>query len=437
MKNWAGNIEWNPAVIAYPKSVEEIQHIVMKAVNNKQKIRLIGSGHSFTALCETKDILISLDKYQGVTSIDKSKYQATVKAGTKLNILTSALFQEGLAMENLGDIDVQSLAGAISTGTHGTGKDFGTLSTQVIALRFINGKGEIISCSETENRELFKAAQVSMGIIGIITEITLQCIPAYILKILSKPDSYTAVMADLDHKLNDNRNFEFFWLPYTDTVISKTTNIVEDVAIKKTNIISKLSEYVLENYAFMGMCEFAKRFPSKTEAVSMLSAKLISEEVKINHSHKIYATTRLVKFREMEYNIPAEAFQDVMKELTKTLNSKKYDVHFPIECRWVRADDIMMSPAHGRDSAYIACHVYKDKDCGPYFKAMESILRAYGGRPHWGKMHTLTPQDIADIYPQFSAFMRHREQQDPEQVFITSYLSELFGITHHAHAVTT
>ncbi len=432
MKNWAGNIQWNPEVISYPSTEQEIQKIVQDAAHHKQKIRLIGSGHSFTALFQTKDVLMSLDKYQGVVSLDTSKYQATVKAGTKLNILSDTLHKAGMGMENLGDIDVQSIAGAISTGTHGTGKDFGTLSTQVIGLRFVNGKGEIVSCSPTENRELFKAAQVSMGVMGIITEITIQCVPKYILEVLSKPDSYREVMASLTERIENNRNYEFFWLPYTDTVISKTTNITQSEPLPTANLLSKFSEYVVENYAFLGLCEFAKRFPSRTESVAKLSAKLISEERKVDYSHCVYATARLIKFREMEYNIPAEAFQDAMKEVTKIANSKKYNVHFPIECRWVKGDDIMMSPAYGRDSAYIACHVYSNKDCGPYFNALETVLRSYGGRPHWGKMHKLTPDIIADIYPQFSSFMKHREEQDPDQVFISPYLAKLLGVSNYA-----
>ena len=172
MKNWAENVEWNPSEIAYPTSEKEIQQLVLKAINSNKKIRVIGSGHSFTSLCSTDHILISLDKYQGTISINKEKNQATVKGGTKLSLLGELLFKEGLAMENMGDINVQSLAGAISTGTHGTGIDLKSISNQVIALKFINGKGEVIECSTTKNIELFKAAQVSLGCLGIITEIT-------------------------------------------------------------------------------------------------------------------------------------------------------------------------------------------------------------------------------------------------------------------------
>ena len=435
MKNWAGNITWNPSEVAYPTTEEEIQQIVLRAANSNKNIRVIGTGHSFTALCQTDNILMSLDKYQGLISIDKEQLQATVKGGTKLNLLGDLLFDEGLAMENLGDIDVQSIAGTISTGTHGTGTAFGTISTQITALRFVNGKGEIINCSETENRELFKAAQVSIGALGIITEVTIQCVPIYKLAVKTTAGLMSEVIENLQGHLDNNRNFEFFWLPYTDKLAMKSSNIVKNLPCDEINFLNYWTEYVLENHALKLLCDFAKRFPSKTQAVSKFTAKLISDVTKVNYSHKIYATQRLVKFREMEYNIPAEAYHDVWKEVVKIANSGKYNVHFPIENRWVKQDDILMSPAYGRDSAYIACHVYSNKDCVPYFKALEEVFRAHEGRPHWGKMHTLKQDDIAESYPMFSTFLKHRAEQDPNNVFVTPYVQSLLGLSNAVESV--
>jgi len=428
MKNWAGNIVFNPSEIAYPTTEAEIQQLVLKAANSRKKVRIIGTGHSFTALVKTTDILVSLDKYQGIISVNKDRVQATVKAGTKLNLLGDLLFKEGMAMENLGDIDVQSIAGTISTGTHGTGEEFGTISTQVIALRFVNGKGEIVDCSETKNRALFKAAQVSLGVLGIITEVTLQCVPTYKLALYNKKETLTAVFANLKERNETNRNFEFYWMPYTDTTWTKTSNIVASAEPDKINFFNYWSEYVLENYAFKLLCEFAKMFPSKNEAVSKITADTIADVKKVYYSHKIYATQRMVKFREMEYNIPRAAYEDVFKEVVKTVNSKKFKIHFPIESRFVKGDDILMSPAYGRDAAYIACHVYAKKDCRPYFAALEEIFMTYGGRPHWGKMNQLTPERIADLYPEFTSFLKHRKEQDPDKVFVSPYLQQLLGL---------
>lgn len=428
MKNWAGNVKWNPSEICYPKTENEIQNIVIKAVNDRKKIRLIGTGHSFSKLCKTDQITISLDNYQGLISTDKELCQATVKAGTKLNELGDLLFQEGMAMENLGDIDVQSIAGTISTGTHGTGTAFGTISTQVTALKFINGKGEIVKCSTSENSELFFAAQVSLGVLGIITEVTLQCIPNYKLVLYTQKESLESVLKNLDDRNSKNRNFEFYWFPYTTTTFTKTSNIVSETDVDKVNIFNYWSEYFIENYSFKLLCEIARMFPSQNQRISKICASTISSVKKVAHSHKIYATQRLVKFTEMEYNIPADAYTDVWTEVQKLVNSGKYNIHFPIENRWVKGDNIMMSPAYGRDSAYIACHVYQNKENSEYFEALEEIFKAYDGRPHWGKINTLQTKDIIDRYPQFSTFMKHRQDQDPDGIFVSPYIQQLLGI---------
>lgn len=427
MKNWSGYLDWTPSNIFSPESEEEIQSIVKKAISESKKVRIIGAGHSFTPLAWTTDYLINLDKYEGLISVNKEKSQVVTKAGTKLYKLSELLFEQGMAMENMGDIDRQSIAGTISTGTHGTGKNFKSISNQVIALRFINGSGEIIECSETHNKDLFKSAQVSLGTLGVITEITMQCVPAYKLKLENRNEQLSKVIHELDDRNQTNRNFEFYWFPYTDTSWTKSSNIT-DLQPDKVNIANAFSEHVLENYAFKLMCEIAHKMPSKTEWVSKTSASTVSSFDKVYHSHKIYATKRMVKFNEMEYNIPAEAFNDVWRDITKTINSKKYNIHFPIEVRFVKGDDIHMSPAYQRESAYIACHAYGKKDPKPYFKALEEIFSAYDGRPHWGKMNTLTPERIEKLYPKFQKFLNHRQDQDPDKIFISPYFENLFGL---------
>ncbi|WP_299105708.1 D-arabinono-1,4-lactone oxidase [uncultured Tenacibaculum sp.] len=428
MKNWAENVLWTPSKIATPSTEEEIQQLVLKAINDQKKIRVIGSGHSFTALCSTNEVLVSLDNYQGKIHIDKEKNIATVKAGTKLSLLGELLFEEGLAMENLGDINVQSIAGAISTGTHGTGVQLKSISNQVIGLKFINGKGEIITCSATQNTELYKAAQVSLGCLGIITEVTLQCVPTYKLKLQNKKENLDDVLATLDERNSQNRNFEFYWIPYTNTAWTKTSNIVEDSEPDKVNFFNYWTEFVLENYVFKVFCEYARLFPSQNKTVANITAASITNVKKVYHSHKVYATQRLVKFHEMEYNIPAEAYKDVFKDVKKIVNSRKFNIHFPIENRWVKGDDVFMSPAYGRDSAYIACHVYNKKECVSYFKALEEVFRAYDGRPHWGKMNTISPQDVQTMYPKFDAFLKLRKEHDPENIFVNTYLKTLFDL---------
>ncbi|MEO1436566.1 MAG: D-arabinono-1,4-lactone oxidase [Bacteroidota bacterium] len=428
MKNWAGNIQWNPSEIAKPDSEEAIQQLVLRAANERKKIRMIGTGHSFTPVCQTTHVTLSLDNYQGLIHVEKETCQATVKAGTKLKLLGELLFQEGLAMENLGDIDVQSIAGTISTGTHGTGTTFGTISTQVVAIRFVNGKGEIVDCSHDQRPELFKAMQVSLGSLGVITQITLQCVSAYKLMMEMVGDTVENVMFNLSERLEQNRNFEFFWLPHTNVAITKTTNVVENSSVDKVNFFNYWSEYVMENLAFKITCELSHWFPNRSPGISAFIGKMVSNVKKVQYSHRIYATQRLVRFKEMEYNVPAEAYADVWKELTRVMKQQNFPVIFPIENRWVKGDEILLSPAYGRDSAYLACHVFHKKDHQVYFETLEAIFRAYGGRPHWGKMNTMTAKDVATSYPGLPAFLKLREEQDPDDLFVSPYIAKLLGI---------
>lgn len=424
MKNWSENQQWNPKEFLQPSTQEEIVNIIQKASENKQKVRVYGSKHSFTPINNSNDISLNLDNYQGLLSVDKTTNQATVKAGTKLYNLTSLLAEHNLALENMGDIDKQSIAGAISTGTHGTGITFGNISTQITAIKFVNGLGEVIYCSETENTALFKCMQISLGVFGIITEITLQCVPNYKLKLEKKVEDLDAVLASLNQLNDTNRNFEFYWFPYTNKTQTKYSNITNDKA-NKDNFINYFNDVVIENYAFKLVCDYAKKFPKKNVGVSKLSAKTLSKSVKVKENKDVYATPRLVKFNEMEYNIPTEAYQDVFKDVTKLVNSKKFNIHFPIENRFVQGDAIYLSPAYKRDSAYIACHVYKGKEFVPYFKALEEIFSAYDGRPHWGKMHFKDATYFSKIYPEFGTFCEHRKKNDPNGIFLNEHLTQI------------
>lgn len=425
MKNWSGKYQWQPEQLLFPKSEEEIQEGIKKAIQAKKKVRIIGTGHSFNPLWVTDHILISLDEYQGLVRVDQENKQVVVKAGTKLSTLGDLLFEEGLAMENLGDIDAQSLGGTIGTGTHGTGLGFGSISTQVIGIRLINGLGEMVYCSRKKNRDLFKAAQVSLGLLGVITEITLQCVSAYKLELFNRQEILTEVIESLEERHEQNRNFEFYFFPYSNKAWTKTSNIAIGQA-DKSNVFNYLTEYVLENYLFKVLCEFARFFPGQNARVARLSAESIPNIRKVYQSHKVYATTRLVRFNEMEYSVPIAAHREVLREIRRAIEKHKFAVHFPIENRAVRGDNIYLSPAYGRNSAYIACHVYHKKDYRAYFSTLEEIFKAHEGRPHWGKMHSLRAADLPERYPKLAAFQRQRQAQDPEGLFFNDYLKTLF-----------
>lgn len=329
-------------------------------------------------------------------------------------------------MENMGDVDLQSIGGAISTGTHGTGTAYGNISTQVRRLTFINGYGELIICSQEKDPSIFKAAVLSLGTLGIITQITLQCVPAFNLELVLKRDKLKTVLNNLERYNLENNHFEFYWFPNTSIVMTKSVNRTSKKEEKKS-FKEYFQEVVFENQAFKAICECSYRFPSLTNKISRLAANTVSEFKKVKNSHNVFSTERRVLFNEMEYNIPIEAYKDVKKEITKWINKNNSTILFPLESRFVKGDDIYLSPAYKRDSAYIAIHVYHKKEFHNYFSALETIFKAYGGRPHWGKIHTQTLQTIEKLYPEFETFRTIRKQHDPHGLFLSPYMETIFG----------
>lgn len=423
--NWSESVTFIPNQLHIPTSESEIIELVKRCRAQKLRIRVVGSGHSFSRLIETQDVLVSLDRLEGIISVNKETKVAKVWAGTKIKTLGHNLAANGLAQENLGDIDVQSIAGAISTGTHGTGVTLGSIATQVIGLRLITANGEVMDCSETENRDIFKAAQVSLGMLGIITQVTLQCVPAFTLDYHWYQSRLDEVLAKLD-ELKTNRNFEFFWLPHTEKTMVKTMNIT-DLAGRKKSLLRQFNENIIENAVLWGFSVIARQIPLTSKWVAKSIASLISSGHDVTASHETFATVRMVKFQEMEYNIPAEHFEACLQEIKACISDDKIRVHFPIECRFVAADDIPLSPAYQRESAYIAVHMFKGMPYKAYFDKMEAIFSKYQGRPHWGKMHTRTARNFRTLYPKWDEFMTLRKQLDPDGLFMNEYLSGMLN----------
>ncbi|MGE7868134.1 D-arabinono-1,4-lactone oxidase [Bacillus paramycoides] len=428
-KNWTGNIEGTPQYTMYPESIQDVVEVVRLAQEKGKKIRVVGSGHSFTPLVQTEEILISLDELSGITNVDSEKMTVEVWAGTKLHDLGKLLEEKGYGQENLGDIDSQSIAGAISTGTHGTGATFGSLSTQVIEITAVLSTGESIVCSERENYEYWKAFQLSLGMLGIIVKVKLKVIPAYSLVYKSEKQSFSVVMDKLE-EYKRNRHFEFFVFPYSDDVQVKLTN---ETTSKGTDLKwYKLKVELLENRIFSLLSKGCKWFPSISKGVSQLSAKAVPNTKIIGPSYEVFATSRTVPFYEMEYSVPSKYMRAAVEEISNLIEKKKYKVHFPIECRYVHGDDIWLSPAYGRDSAYIAVHMYKGMKYAAYFGEVEQIFRKYEGRPHWGKMHTLTYEQLQYIYPEFHSFLKVRKLLDETGMFFNPYAEKLFTIMKKA-----
>ncbi|MBO1317859.1 D-arabinono-1,4-lactone oxidase [Acanthopleuribacter pedis] len=426
-RNWSGYVRCTPQRTVHIEQEKQLADLIAARSEQGGPLRVVGSGHSFTPLVQTEDTLVNLDGFQGLIHMDEGKGTAEVWAGTKLHALGEMLHEHGRAQENLGDINVQSIAGAISTGTHGTGHAFPGIANQVIGLTFIDGRGRTWECDTFHNPELFNAARVSLGSFGMISRVKLQTVPAYKLHYRSARASLDDCMGDLDSHIHNNRNFEFYWFPYSDRVQLKQMNETE---AEPSNIGwgKKFNDVVLENYAFWFLSETCRWLPRLCAPVSKLCAAMVGADERVDWSHRLYATPRLVRFQEMEYNVPRECFPDVVAEIRKLTAERKFRVHFPLECRFAAPDNIWLSPGYQRETAYIAVHMYRNMPWQEYFHAIEKIFLKYEGRPHWGKWHSLTGKQLAERYPKWSEFQGFRKELDPNGLFLNPHLRRLMDL---------
>ncbi|MBF5045828.1 FAD-binding protein [Aggregicoccus sp. 17bor-14] len=425
-RNWSGSVVAHPAEVHRPDSLEALQQVVRGAAARGLCVRVAGSGHSFTPLVATDAVLLSLERLTGLERVDRERCEATVWAGTPLHVLGRLLAAEGLAMENLGDIDRQSLAGALSTGTHGTGLGFGSLSTQVVGLTLVTAQGELVECSGQERPELFKAAAVSLGSLGVIARVRLRLVPAFRLQCARRTESLERCLDTLLETARAHRHFEFFWFPHTDRVSVKALDVTEAPA-RGHGVGHRVKDLVLENAAFWLLSEAVRRKPARAAGASRLCARLAAEDRSVGASHRVFATPRHVRFQEMEYALPLEAGPAALRELSELVLRERVPVHFPVEFRLVKGDDLWLSPMHGRDSALVAVHQYRGMPYGDYFEQAEALLRRHGGRPHWGKLHTLEAHSLAPLYPRWEDFQRVRRELDPAGTFLNAHLRRLFG----------
>jgi len=427
-KNWAGNQQCSPAAIERPSTEDDLARIVREAAAEGQRIKVVGAGHSFTAIALTDGRLLKLDDYGELLTVDREKCTATVQAGITLTQLNEELDAEGLAMENLGDIAYQSIAGAISTSTHGTGKALGGLATQVIGLRLITGDGSIIDCSADSEPEVFHAARVGLGALGVISTVTLQCVPAFNLHAIEMPMRVDEVLESLDEHIRDNEHFEFFWVPNTGWALTKRNNPTDKPLATRGRWKEFRDDILISNILFGFLCRAGRLRPSLVPRI----AKIIPSSGRVEYidkSYRVFASPRLIRFYEMEYAIPAEAATEALNRVRAFLKQSGLMPIFPVEVRFTRRDDIPLSTASGRDTCYIAVHVFQGVQYQQYFEAVEHIMNDYAGRPHWGKLHFQTAETLAPRFPQWEAFQKVRARLDPEGRFSNPYLDRVLGAT--------
>jgi L-gulonolactone oxidase len=423
-RNWSGMVRFTPAANAEPRSVDELVSVVRAARSAGQQLRVRGSGHSFVPLVQTDGVLLSLDRLSGVEASDE--HTATVWAGTKLDVLGRELAARGLGMLNLGDVNKQTLAGAVGTGTHGTGRALGSISSQVRELSLVLASGELRSCSADSDPELFAAARVSLGALGVITKLRVALQPAYKLKLTKWTLDLDACLAQCEQLANAHRHFEFYWFPHTRVAGLKTMDPCDEPESRRG--LHAVSELVIENGALGLLSRLARRAPRWAPTLSRLMAWSIQGDAgtMVADCHRAFSSPRLVRFNEMEYELPARSGPDALRELVDFVQKKRVLVHFPVEYRYVAADDIWLSPFYERDSAAISIHQYRGMDYEGYFRGAEAIFRNHGGRPHWGKMHNLTAKELAPLYPRWEDFQRLRQMHDPGGLFMNDWLKRLF-----------
>jgi FAD/FMN-containing dehydrogenase len=396
-RNWSGGVTALPRERAQPTTEDALRSLVVRAGRAEEVVRVVGAGHSFTPLCATDGVLVSLDDLQGIRTIARAG-DVTVWAGTRIAQLGASLLQAGLALDNQGDIDSQSIAGAISTGTHGTGPMFGSLATQVTGLRLVLASGDLINCSATEEPDLFSSARVSLGALGVLSQVTLRAVPAFRLRETSWVTAVDECLAELPSLAARNRHVEFFWLPVHDRCVIKALRVTDE--------------------APRGAAPMTLPPPGTVE-------RYLQPE-RVDWSARIYPSVRAVPFNEMEFAVPAASGPECFLEIRQCMRTWHPGVEWAVEYRTQRADTIDLSTAYDRDLVAISIHEAAGRPYEGFFRDAEAVFRNYRGRPHWGKIHWHTPRELRALYPMWNKFQVTRERLDPTRRFLNSYLRTLF-----------
>ncbi|MCG3042483.1 D-arabinono-1,4-lactone oxidase [Streptomyces fenghuangensis] len=429
-RNWAGNATARPLRTSAPSTTEALAEVVRRAAEDGLTVKAAGTGHSFTPVAVTEGVLIRPDRLTGIRRIDREAGTVTVAAGTPLKHLNEALAAEGLSLTNMGDIMEQTVSGAVGTGTHGTGRDSGSLAAQIRALEMVLADGSVLRCSGGEggeNGDVFAAARIGLGALGVITEITFAVEPLFLLTAREEPMRLEAVLEDFDHLVRGNEHFEFYWFPHTDRCVTKRNNRSDGPADPLPRLGGWLEDELLSNGVFQAACSVGRAFPAAVPGIARIAGRALSARTYTDIPYKVFTSPRRVRFVEMEYALPREAAVEALRELRAVVDRSGLRVNFPVEVRVAPADDITLSTASGRDTAYIAVHVYRGTPHERYFTAAEQIMVAHGGRPHWGKLHSRDAAYLAGVYPRFAEFTALRDRLDPDRVFGNDHLRRVLG----------
>jgi L-gulono-1,4-lactone dehydrogenase len=424
-RNWAGNQSVTPSRVLRPKTVTQVVAAVAEARRDGLRVKAVGAGHSFTGIALAPGAQLDLSGLSGVLGVQGKRVK--LGAGTHLRQLPALLVPLGLAMENLGDIDAQTIAGATSTGTHGTGAAFRGLAAQIAALTMVTADGSVVEVFA--DSELFPAARLGLGALGVITDITVNCVPAFKLHAVERPEPVEAVLESYVDRCLGADHFEFYWFPHTKIALTKTNNRLPMEAPSRPlgKVRRWFDDSLMSNTVFAAVCTVGKAMPGAIPGINRLAAKLTGNREFTDISTSVFTTQRRVRFREMEYALPREAIPSVLKEIERLIAARGWRISFPLEVRVAAPDDLWLSTAYGRETGYIAVHRYYKEDEREYFRGVEEVFRAYEGRPHWGKIHTQDAESLGRLYPRFADFRAVRDKLDPQRVFGNDYLDRVLG----------
>ncbi len=426
-RNWARDQVCRPAEFVAAPDRDRLASAIASAAAAGRRVSVVGSGHSFTETAMTDGTMIDVSALRGVIDADPASGSVTVGAGTILADLNEELHRLGLAMENLGDIDRQTIAGAISTGTHGTGARLANLSAQVAGLELVAADGSVHRLEDGGDADALRAARVSIGALGAISAVTLRCVPSFTLHRVDRPLPREEVLSSFDERAEANDHFELFTFPYADSALVLERNRTDEPPRPRGRIAAYLNDTLLENWALGALSATGKVLPSQIPRLARLAARLASGGRVTDRSDRIFASERRVIFTEMEYGVPREHGPEALRRVIEWICANDFPVFFPIEMRVAAGDDALISPSHERDSAYIAVHQYRGMEWRPYFEAVEAIMDDYAGRPHWGKRHFQTAATLAARYPRWADFLAARERLDPDRIFTNEYAERVLG----------
>jgi FAD-linked oxidoreductase len=426
-RNWAGDQQCVPAAVMCPTTLDELRAAVERAREAGQRVRVAASGHSFTDIACTDGHMLRMEDMNRLLEVDPTTGLVKVEAGIVLRDLCEQLDREGLALENMGDIDVQTLAGSLSTATHGTGARFGNISSQVEAMELVLADGSVVELSNETDSGTLRAARVGLGALGAIATVTLRCVPAFRIDRLDHPLPLGETLDRLDDLVDTNDHFEFYTMPHSEIALLRESKRIDAPARPRGRAREYVEEVLIENRLMDLMARTGRRFPSAIPRINRLISSVVGSSRKVDRSFEVYGSRRLVRFTEMEYGIPRAAGVEAVRRILDVIDRRRFAVGFPLEVRFVAADDAYLSPSTGRDTCYIAVHMYRGMEWYPYFRAVEAIMDSYDGRPHWGKRHFQSAVTLAPRYPDWDRFQDVRERLDPEGIFGNEYIDRVLG----------